>query len=88
MERRSLFFTSCVALITTAIAFSVRGDVLDALGVDFHLNHEQLGVILSPAFWGFTVSILIGGSLVDYTGARPSPRGGGTSNGSKPTRSG
>jgi hypothetical protein len=50
MDRRSLFFTSCVALVTTAISFSMRGDVLDALGADFHLNHEQLGLILSPAF--------------------------------------
>jgi MFS family permease len=70
MDRRRLFFTSCVALITTAISFSMRGDVLDALGVDFHLNHEQLGFILSPAFWGNTVSILIGGSLVDFLGMR------------------
>jgi len=52
------------------MAFSIRGDVLDALGVDFHLNHEQLGVLLSPAFWGFTLSILIGGSMVDYLGMR------------------
>jgi MFS family permease len=70
MDRRSLFFTSCVALVTTAISFSMRGDVLDALGADYHLNHEQLGLILSPAFWGNTVSILIGGSLVDYLGMR------------------
>jgi MFS family permease len=52
------------------MAFSIRGDVLDALGVDFHLNHEQLGVLLSPAFWGFTLSIPIGGSMVDYLGMR------------------
>ena len=70
MDRRSLFLTSCVALVATAISFSMRGDVLDALGADFHLNHEQLGLILSPAFWGNTVSILIGGALVDYLGMR------------------
>src|SRR5437667_2950350 len=70
MNRRRPFAISCVALVTTAMAFSIRGDVLDALGVDFHLNHEQLGVLLSPAFWGFTLSILIGGSMVDYLGMR------------------
>jgi len=48
----------------------VRGDVLDAIGADFHLNHEQLGVLLSPAFWGFTVCLIIGGSMVDYLGMR------------------
>src|SRR5437764_4883304 len=70
MNRSKLFLISCVALITTAVAFSIRGDVLDAIGVDFHLNHEQLGILLSPAFWGFTLSIVIGGSLVDYLGMR------------------
>jgi MFS family permease len=70
MNRSKLFLISCVALVTTAVAFSVRGDVLDALGVDFHLNHGQLGILLSPAFWGFTLSIIIGGSLVDYLGMR------------------
>lgn len=52
------------------MVFSIRGDVLDSLGSDFHLNRQQTGVLLSPAFWGFTVSVLIGGSLVDFFGMR------------------
>jgi MFS family permease len=52
------------------MVFSIRSDVLDALGADFHLNKEQLGLLLSPAFWGFTVSIMIGGALVDFFGMR------------------
>jgi len=67
---RRLFLASCVALITTAMVFSIRGDILDALGADFHLTKQQTGLLLSPAFWGFTVSILIGGSLVDFIGMR------------------
>ncbi len=70
MHKTRLFVASCLALVTTSMVFSVRGDALDALGVDFHLNKEQLGVILSPAFWGFTVSIVLGGSLVDFFGMR------------------
>ena len=69
-NRNRLFLASCVALITTSMVFSIRGDILDALGTDFHLNKEQIGIILSPAFWGFTLSILIGGSLVDWFGMR------------------
>src|SRR6476646_2739106 len=65
-NRNRLFAASCVALITTSMVFSIRGDILDALGADFHLNRQQTGVLLSPAFWGFTLSILIGGSLVDF----------------------
>jgi MFS family permease len=59
-----------MAIVTTSMVFSIRGDILDALGADFRLNKEQVGLILSPAFWGFTLSILIGGSLVDFLGMR------------------
>jgi MFS family permease len=52
------------------MVFSIRGDTLDALGADFHLTRQQTGVLLSPAFWGFTLSILIGGALVDFFGMR------------------
>lgn len=70
MNPRKLFIASCIALITTSMVFSIRGDILDSLGGDFRLSKEQLGAILSPAFWGFTLSILIGGSLVDFFGMR------------------
>src|SRR5689334_12078424 len=70
MNRQRLFVASCIALVTTSMVFSIRGDILDSLGADFHLSKEQLGYILSPAFWGFTLSIIIGGSLVDFFGMR------------------
>ena len=70
LNRARLFMASCVALVTTSMVFSIRADILDALGGDFHLTKEQIGVILSPAFLGFTLSILIGGSLVDFFGMR------------------
>jgi MFS family permease len=70
MNPRRLFLASCVALVTTSMVFSIRSDILDALGTDFHLTKEQLGLLLSPAFWGFTVSIMIGGALVDFFGMR------------------
>ena len=70
MNRNRLFVASCIALVTTSMFFSIRGDAADALGNDFQLNKEQLGLIFQPAFYGFTVSILIGGSLVDLFGMR------------------
>jgi MFS family permease len=70
MDRRKIFVSSCIALLTTAVSFSIRGDVLDALGTDFHLTHEQIGLVLSPAFWGCTLSIIVGGVLVDLVGMR------------------
>ncbi|MCC6589185.1 MAG: MFS transporter [Bryobacterales bacterium] len=70
MNPTRLFAASCVALITTSMVFSIRGDILDALAADFRLTKEQIGLCLSPAFWGFTLSIWIGGSLVDFLGMR------------------
>jgi MFS family permease len=48
----------------------VRGDVAGAMGSAFHLSNEQVGVVLSPAFYGFALSILIGGLLIDAVGMR------------------
>ena len=70
VDRRRLFLASCVALITTAMVFSIRTDILDMLGADFHLTKRQTGELLSPAFLGFTLSIFIGGSLVDFFGMK------------------
>lgn len=66
----SLFVAACLALVATAMSFSLRGDVLDSLGADFGLSHQQIGVALSPAFWGCTLSIILGGALVDSFGMR------------------
>lgn len=65
-----LFLASCLALITTAVAFAIRGDILDALAADLHINKQQTGILLGPAFWGNTLAVMIGGSLVDFLGMR------------------
>ena len=66
--RQRLFFASCVALVATAMCFGIRADIMDSLGAEFRLSKEQLGWIASTAFWGFTVSMLIGGQLCDVIG--------------------
>jgi MFS family permease len=70
MNSGRLFAASCLALVTTSMVFSIRADIIDALATDFQLTKDQIGWALSPAFWGFTVSILIGGALVDFFGMR------------------
>lgn len=70
MNSGRLFAASCLALVTTSMVFSIRADIIDALATDFQLTKDQVGWALSPAFWGFTVSILIGGALVDFFGMR------------------
>ena len=70
IDRKRLFIASCVAVATTGIVFPIRGDILDALGTEFRLTRYQLGLLLSPAFWGNTVANVIGGSIVDFVGMR------------------
>jgi MFS family permease len=70
IDRNRLFAASCVAIATTGVVFSIRGDILDALGVEFKLSRYELGFLLSPAFWGNTVANVLGGSLVDFVGMR------------------
>src|SRR5207245_2397816 len=63
-----LFKASCVALIVTAMTFAIRGGIMSDLGKQFHLNATELGWIAGTAFWGFTLAMLIGGSLCDVIG--------------------
>lgn len=65
-----LFLASCVALVTTAMFFSIRGDVLAAFGAEFNLSHTQQGYINAVGIWGFPLSILFLGPFVDAIGMR------------------
>jgi predicted MFS family arabinose efflux permease len=67
-NRRRLYLASCFTLITIALSFAVRGDILGQLSEQFRLSNEQLGWIAGAAFWGFTLSIFVGGQLCDLVG--------------------
>jgi MFS family permease len=68
MNKERLFTASCIALIATAMSFAIRGDIMGELQQLFHLNDTQLGWIGGAAFWGFGLSILLGGPLCDLLG--------------------
>lgn len=68
MNKGRLFTASCIALIATAMSFAIRGDIMGELQQLFHLNDTQLGWIGGAAFWGFGLSILLGGPLCDLLG--------------------
>jgi MFS family permease len=70
MDKRKLFVTSCISLVTTSMVFAIRGDVAEPLMKAFHITNEQQGLVFSPAFWAFTIAIFIGGALVDMVGMR------------------
>ena len=66
-ERR-LFVASCIALVATAMSFAIRGDVMGDFERLFALSKVDVGWIAGAAFWGFGLSILVGGPLCDLVG--------------------
>ena len=68
MNKQRLFTASCIALIATAMSFAIRGDIMGDIKTLLALTDTQVGWILTGAFWGFGLSILIGGPLCDLLG--------------------
>jgi MFS family permease len=69
-QRRWLFIASCIALMTTAMVFSIRAAILDDLGAHFQVNKQLVGIFAGKAFLGFAAAILIGGPLCDALGMK------------------
>ena len=69
-NRCSLFIASCASLLVTSLSFGIRAGILNDLGVEFELNGSELSRIAATAFWGFPVSMIIGGALVDKVGMK------------------
>ncbi|MCE7059055.1 sugar MFS transporter [Dyadobacter sp. CY343] len=65
-----LFNASCLAIITTAFSFSIRAGILPQLGSEFNLSAEQLGFINSMFFFGFPISMVIGGIVYHSVGPK------------------
>jgi MFS family permease len=55
-------------LVATAMTFAIRGDIMGDVQRLLALDDVQVGWILGAAFWGFGLSILIGGPLCDVLG--------------------
>lgn len=67
---RWLFVCSCIALVTSAFTFVVRGDILQELGDYFRLTQEQKGGIEGAVFLGMALSMLGGGFICDLLGMK------------------
>ncbi|WP_139959753.1 MFS transporter [Flavicella sediminum] len=71
INKNRLFLASCLALITTAMTFAIRARLETVFGPDgAGLTLEQIGYAFTPAFWGFTLAMIIGGPLVDSLGIK------------------
>lgn len=67
---KRLFYGSCFALITTAFSFSIRAGILPQLAESFDLTATQLGFINSMFFYGFPISMLLGGIFYSTIGPK------------------
>jgi fucose permease len=70
MNPRTLFVASCIALITSAFTFVIRGDIMPDLRVEFDLSQAQVGLISGGAFWGMAVAMLLGAPICDVLGMK------------------
>lgn len=71
IHKTRLFNASCIALIATAMTFAIRARLETVFGPDgVGLTLEQIGYAFTPAFWGFTLAMIIGGPLVDALGMK------------------
>ena len=70
MSSTRLFRASQVALVATAMSFAIRGDIMGDFESVFSLSKTQVGAIAGAAFWGFGLSMLVGGPLCDVLGMR------------------
>lgn len=70
MKEKRLFIASCLALVATSMAFSIRADIIPALKTDFGFTDTEMGMIAGPGLWGFAITIVLGGMIVDAIGMK------------------
>lgn len=71
VNRSRLFAASCIALLVTAMTFAFRARLETVFGpAGVGLTLEQIGYAFMPAFWGFTIAMVVGGPIVDFLGMR------------------
>jgi len=71
VNKNRLFIASCVALLVTSMTFAIRARLETVFGPEgVGLTLEQIGYAFAPAFWGFTLAMIIGGPLVDSLGIK------------------
>jgi MFS family permease len=71
VSEKRLFLASCIALVLTSMTFAIRARLETVFGpAGVGLTLEEIGYAFMPAFWGFTLAMVIGGPIVEYIGMR------------------
>ena len=74
-NKARLFLGSCLALLVTSLTFAMRAKIEEVFGPIegggiFGLSKEVIGWAFSPAFWGFTIAMVVGGFIIDIVKTR------------------
>lgn len=70
INQKRLFYGSCFALITTALSFAIRAGVLPQIGEQYGISATELGFINSMWFFGFPLSMILGGIFYNRIGPK------------------
>ena len=70
INKNRLFLLSCLGLITTSVSFAVRAQLETVFISEFELSSQDLGTAFAPVFLGLTITMIIGGALVDHLGMK------------------
>jgi len=75
LNKKRLFIGSCFALLVTSLTFAMRAKIEEVFGpiADggiFGLSKDVIGWAYSPAFWGFTIAMVVGGFIIDIVKTR------------------
>lgn len=70
INKQRLFLGSCFALITTALSFAIRAGVLSQIGEQYGISATELGFINSMWFFGFPISMVLGGIFYNKIGPK------------------
>jgi len=69
-NEKKLFLMSCIALIVTAVSFALRASLEPIFMSDYGLSATDIGFAFGPAFYGFTIAMIIFGPVVDMWGMK------------------
>jgi len=70
INNKKLFLMSRIALVVTAISFALRASLEPIFMNDYGLSATDIGFAFGPAFYGFTIAMIIFGPIVDMWGMK------------------
>src|SRR5262245_24413244 len=68
LQHDRLFLASCLSLVTAAMVFIIRGDILDPLRLKFAVSNQEIGAAAGLSFLAMAFTIFFSSPLCDAVG--------------------